>query len=204
MTFKDLRLARTNCYEADDYVVRNVSSPRDLVFRPDIMDETVKSSSLLTERAAYSQKLASQLGLIVCSIQSIPKLRFCNLGCRLLLNQHHQHGSRRPRMFRPYSMNTLVAGGPTVVINHCALVDCFQLISSHLSHSQLDARSAAWRSLCIALLLSLSIVPTAVIRLHTDWKQKPLAPTSTGNSQVRQPFSLQRSSSSVYLAFFLS
>ena len=107
-----------------------------------------------------------------CSIQSIPKLRFCNLGCRLLLNQHHQHGSRRPRMFRPYSMNTLVAGGPTVVINHCALVDCFQLISSRLSHSQLDARSAAWLSLWIALFLSLPLVPTAVISLHTNKDHK--------------------------------
>ena len=31
---------------AEDYVVPNVLSPRDLVFRPDIMDETVKSSSI--------------------------------------------------------------------------------------------------------------------------------------------------------------
>ena len=133
----------------------------------------------------------------MCSIQSIPKLRFCNLGRRLLLNQHHQHGSRRPRMFRPYSMNTLVAGGPTVVINHCTLVDCFQLISSRLSHSQLDARSAAWLSLWIALFLSLPLVPTAVISLHTDWEQKPLAPTSTGNSQVRQFLSLELPQSEV-------
>ena len=143
-------------------------------------------------------------GVLMCSIQSIPKLRFGNLGCRLLLNQHHQHGSRHTQMFRPYSMNTLVAGGLTVVINHCTLVDCFQLISSRLSHSQLDARSAAWLSLWIALFLPLPLVPTAVISLHMDWEQKPLAPTSTGNSQVRQPFSLQRSSSSVYLPFFLS
>ena len=114
------------------------------------------------------------LELQVCSIQSIPKLRFCNLGCRLLLNQHHQHGSRRPRMFRPYSMNTLSAGGPIVVINHCALVDCLQLISSRLSHSQLDDRSAALLSLWIALFLSLPLVPTAVISLHTDWEQRPL------------------------------
>ena len=28
-------------FEAGDYVVPNVLSPRDLVFRPDIMDETV-------------------------------------------------------------------------------------------------------------------------------------------------------------------
>ena len=44
-TFKDLRLTWTDCDEAEDYVVPNVLSPRDLVFRPDIMDETVKSSS---------------------------------------------------------------------------------------------------------------------------------------------------------------
>ena len=104
---------------------------------------------------------------LMCSIQSIPKLRLCNLGCRLFLNQHHQHGSRHPRMFQPYSMNTLVVGGPTVVINHWVLIDCFQLISSRLSHSKLDARSAAWLSLWIALFLSLPLVPTAVISLHT-------------------------------------
>ena len=31
----------TDCDEAEDYVVPNVLSPRDLVFRPDNMDETV-------------------------------------------------------------------------------------------------------------------------------------------------------------------
>ena len=31
----------TDCVEAVDYVVPNVLSPRDLVSRPDIMDETV-------------------------------------------------------------------------------------------------------------------------------------------------------------------
>ena len=31
----------TDCDEAGDYVVPNVLSPRDLVSRPDIMDETV-------------------------------------------------------------------------------------------------------------------------------------------------------------------
>ena len=41
----DGRLTRTNCYEAGDYVVPNVLSPRDLVSRPDNMDETVLSSS---------------------------------------------------------------------------------------------------------------------------------------------------------------
>ena len=31
----------TDCDEAGDYVVPNVLSPRDLVSKPDIMDETV-------------------------------------------------------------------------------------------------------------------------------------------------------------------
>ena len=35
------RLTWTDCYEAGDYVVSNVFSPRDLVSRPDNMDETV-------------------------------------------------------------------------------------------------------------------------------------------------------------------
>ena len=37
----DLRLTWTDCDEARDYVVPNVLSPRDLVSRPDNMDETV-------------------------------------------------------------------------------------------------------------------------------------------------------------------
>ena len=37
----DGRPIRTDCDEAGDYVVPNVLSPRDLVFRSDNMDETV-------------------------------------------------------------------------------------------------------------------------------------------------------------------
>ena len=37
----DGRPSWTDCDEAGDYVVPNVLSPRDLVFRPDNMDETV-------------------------------------------------------------------------------------------------------------------------------------------------------------------
>ena len=37
----DGRQTWTDCDEAGDYVVPNVLSPRDLVFRPDNMDETV-------------------------------------------------------------------------------------------------------------------------------------------------------------------
>ena len=37
----DVRPTWTDCDEARDYVVTNVLSPRDLVSRPDKMDETV-------------------------------------------------------------------------------------------------------------------------------------------------------------------
>ena len=41
----DGRLTWTDCDEAGDYVVPNVLSPRDLVFRPDNMDKTVPHTS---------------------------------------------------------------------------------------------------------------------------------------------------------------
>ena len=41
----DGRLIRTNFDKAGHYVVPNVLSPRDLVSRPDNMDETILSSS---------------------------------------------------------------------------------------------------------------------------------------------------------------
>ena len=45
----DGRPTWTDCDEAGDYVVPNVLSPRDLVFRPDNMDETVTH----TEKSLY-------------------------------------------------------------------------------------------------------------------------------------------------------
>ena len=45
----DGRPAWTDCDEAGDYVVPNVLSPRDLVFRPDIMDKTVQHTTHLSE-----------------------------------------------------------------------------------------------------------------------------------------------------------
>ena len=43
----DGRSTWTDCDEAEDYVVPNVLSPRDLVFRPDNMDETVPHTLLI-------------------------------------------------------------------------------------------------------------------------------------------------------------
>ena len=42
----DGRPTWTDCDEAGDYVVPNVLSPRDLVFRPDNMDETVTHTTM--------------------------------------------------------------------------------------------------------------------------------------------------------------
>ena len=39
-----------DCDEAGDYVVPNVLSPRDLVSRPDIMDETVPHTHMLSQK----------------------------------------------------------------------------------------------------------------------------------------------------------
>ena len=44
----DGRPTWTDCDEAGDYVVPNVLSPRDLVFRPDNMDETVPHTTFLS------------------------------------------------------------------------------------------------------------------------------------------------------------
>ena len=46
----DGRLIRTDCDEAGDYVVSNVLNPRDLVSRPDNMDETVLTSDFGTAK----------------------------------------------------------------------------------------------------------------------------------------------------------
>ena len=43
----DGRPTWTDCDEAGDYVVPNVLSPRDLVSRPDIMDETVTHNLII-------------------------------------------------------------------------------------------------------------------------------------------------------------
>ena len=45
----DGRPTWTDCDEAGDYIVPNVLSPRDLVFRPDNMDETVPHTHVLSK-----------------------------------------------------------------------------------------------------------------------------------------------------------
>ena len=49
----DVQLTWTDCDEAGDYVVPNVLSPRDIVSRPDNMDETVLHTHNLTSLFIY-------------------------------------------------------------------------------------------------------------------------------------------------------
>ena len=49
----DGRQTWTDCDEAGDYVVPKVLSPRDLVFRPDNVDETVPHTQFELSTIAY-------------------------------------------------------------------------------------------------------------------------------------------------------
>ena len=55
----DGRPTWTDCDEAGDYVVPNVLSPRDLVFRPDNMDETVPHTFTDCVQLAFSIAVVS-------------------------------------------------------------------------------------------------------------------------------------------------
>ena len=63
----DGRPTWTDCDEAGDYVVPNVLSPRDLVFRPDNMDETVPHTQ--SERQAKHLTVLFVLGQFVLEIK---------------------------------------------------------------------------------------------------------------------------------------
>ena len=55
----------TDCDEAGDYVVPNVLSPRDLVFRPDNMDETVPH----TRKAVNTLNFAKWEAVLVSQVR---------------------------------------------------------------------------------------------------------------------------------------
>ena len=55
----------TDCDEAGDYVVPNVLSPRDLVFRPDNMDETVPQQDTRHCESMRSDKIWCAWPLLV-------------------------------------------------------------------------------------------------------------------------------------------
>ena len=70
----DGRPTRTDCDEAGDYVVPNVLSPRDLVFKPDNMDATVPHTHIaylpFYRRSAQSNQevfLLSDYGVMLCT-----------------------------------------------------------------------------------------------------------------------------------------
>ena len=63
----DGRPTWTDCDESGDYVVPNVLSPRDLVFRPDNMDETVPHTHFFI-RPASTNSTSELLAARVCCI----------------------------------------------------------------------------------------------------------------------------------------
>ena len=65
----DERPTWTDCDEAVDYVVPNVLSPRDLVFRPDNMDETVPHNLSYTVHDHVNETL--KIAEILVSVQSV-------------------------------------------------------------------------------------------------------------------------------------
>ena len=66
----DVLLSWTDCDEAGDYVVPNLLSPRDLVSRPDNMDETVLHT---LNKLTYDKKQISSRRLHTCESKIIWK-----------------------------------------------------------------------------------------------------------------------------------
>ena len=66
----DIRPTWTDCDEAGDYVVPNVLCPRDLVSRPDNMDETVPHTHTHRCRAAYSSDRREGVRILSASASS--------------------------------------------------------------------------------------------------------------------------------------
>ena len=62
----DGRPTWTDCEEAGDYVVPNVLSPRDLVFRPDIMDETVPHYFIMKLTFFLDSFLTGSTNIFIC------------------------------------------------------------------------------------------------------------------------------------------
>ena len=67
-----VRLTWTDCDEAGDYVVPNVLCPRDLVSRPDNMEETVLHTRYIEDR--FSQDMAQFYCNISLSLIQIRQL----------------------------------------------------------------------------------------------------------------------------------
>ena len=67
----DGRPTWTDCDEAGDYVVPNVLSPRDLVSRPDIMDETVPHTRRVIKVPSAKQRIYHTISIY---IRYLPRL----------------------------------------------------------------------------------------------------------------------------------
>ena len=78
----DGRPTWTDCDEAGDYVVPNVLSPRDLVFRPDNMNETVPHT--FSRNAYMSRVMRKSVFFSICENKDAHQLRsYCAADQRL-------------------------------------------------------------------------------------------------------------------------
>ena len=68
----DGRPTLTDCDEAGEYVVPNVLSPRDLVFRPDNMDETVPHTFCVMFCFRYSFITPTPINMSMSFMLSLP------------------------------------------------------------------------------------------------------------------------------------
>ena len=89
----DGRPTWTDCDEAGDYVVPNVLSPRDLVSRHDIMDETVphtKDMFSLTDKDAILKRWAEHFNSVLnrpSSVNDNAINRLPQIECNVLLDE---------------------------------------------------------------------------------------------------------------------
>ena len=84
----------------------------------------------------------------------------------------------------PSPQRPLVGGVRSEWPSECSLFSCLQVGFSLLHHNQQYARSAASAKALIAAFLFGPVMPMFWSNFHDDWAGKPLAPTSTGNSQA--------------------
>ena len=104
----DGRPTWTDCDEAGDYAVPNVLSPRDLVFRPDNMDETVPH----TYRNKYclhahKVKLSPRQTLITRLTENHKNYRIGTVSIRLQFIPKHLHVTNNCSLSGHYSSSDI-------------------------------------------------------------------------------------------------
>ena len=99
----DGRPTWTDCDEAGDYVVPNVLSPRDLVFRPANMDETVPHNLMISEPLQYSSIYVTLATMTSHYLYATLQTHLTNVNGKgqILFSMHHyRHIWTRPFLYK--------------------------------------------------------------------------------------------------------